>query len=137
MPSRPDSRKALRNPPVGTPSELVRKDSEFSRLMMKPTTSRIRVRTTEAASSAVKAATLLIREAILTPARLIRSWLRVRTTTTTRMLVSLSDRPRRSDRIGARPRLSPVNPGMKAISPAQPTNQPYLELARRLVHWKA
>jgi hypothetical protein len=124
MPSRPDSRKALRNPPVGTPWLLVRNDSEFSRLMNRPTTSRIRVRTIEAASSAVKAATLLIRAAILTPARLIRNWLRVRTTTTIRMLVLLSDRPRRSDRIGARPRFSPVNPGTKAISPAQPTNQP-------------
>ena len=82
------------------------------------------MRTIEAASSAVKAATLLIREAILTPARLIRNWLRVRRMTTIRMLVLLSDRPRRSDRIGARPRFSPVNPGTNAIKPAQPTNQP-------------
>ena len=123
MPSRPESRKALRNPPVGTPSELVRKPSEFSRLMTRPTTSRIRVRTMEAASSAVKAATLLIREAIRTPARLIRNWLRVSTTTTTRMLVLLSDSPRRSDRIGARPRLSPVKPGHEGHQPG-PADEP-------------
>ena len=74
--------------------------------------------------STANATALLMRDAMRTPARLIASWDASTTITTTSVDVAVISRPSLFKSTGARPKLSPVKPGMNAIRPAQPTNHP-------------
>jgi len=74
--------------------------------------------------STVKATALLMREATRTPARLMANWDASTMSTTMSVDVGVISIPNLFNSIGAKPKLSPVKPGMKAINPAHPTNHP-------------